>query len=62
MLYIYSINKQAMKKTISMTIEESVIDSIKEIARADNRSLSNLAEKILQAYIDSEQEKSARAI
>lgn len=40
-----------MKKAVSMTIEESIIERLRQLAEEQNRTLSNLVELILTEYL-----------
>ena len=41
-----------MKKPINITIDEALIEKVKEKAEAENRSTSNALEQILIEYFD----------
>ncbi len=38
------------KRVLSLRLDEGFIEELKEIAREENRSLSNLIETVLKAY------------
>lgn len=40
-----------MRKAVSMTIEESIIEKLRQEAEEQNRTLSNLVELILTEYL-----------
>lgn len=40
-----------MRKAVSMTIEESIIERLRQLAEDQNRTLSNLVELILTEYL-----------
>ena len=44
-----------MKRQTSLTIEEDLVKRLKEIADQENRTLSNLIESILIAYLSKEE-------
>ncbi len=39
------------KKVVSMRLDEQFIEELREIAEAQNRSLSNLIETVLKEYV-----------
>lgn len=45
-----------MKKNIAVTIDESIIDKIKDLALIENRNISNLVETILRDYLENNKE------
>lgn len=45
-----------MKKSIAVTIDESIMDKIKDLALIENRNISNLVETILRDYLENNKE------
>ena len=41
-----------MKKRMSVTVEETLLDKLDEIAEEENRTLSNLVETIILEYLN----------
>lgn len=46
-----------MKKSIAVTIDESIMDKIKDLALIENRNISNLVETILRDYLENNKEE-----
>lgn len=40
-----------MKKTVCVTIEEKIVDSVKALADIEGRNMSNMIEYILRQYL-----------
>ena len=45
-----------MKKRMSVTVEETLLDKLDEIAEEEHRTLSNLVELIIMDYLDRREE------
>lgn len=46
-----------LKKKISITIDENLLEQLRELAEEDDRSLSQFINLILKKYIESKKEK-----
>ena len=42
------------KKVVSFRLEESFIEELKELAKKENRTLSNLIETVLKVYTENQ--------
>lgn len=49
------------KKVLSLRLDEDFIEALKQIAKKENRSLSNLIETVLQAYVEEIEQKEANS-
>lgn len=45
-----------MKKRLSVTVEETLLDKLDEIAEEENRTVSNLVETIIMDYLSRREE------